>query len=65
MDNSIVETLSLVENERRDDWITIFPYVESEHIYSLGISTGFAPNQVHLRRFLRSIGTVMEARSAG
>ena len=48
LNHTMAQMLSMVVNERQDDWDKQLPHVESAYNNSVSAATGLAPNEVHL-----------------
>ena len=60
MNHTIAQMLTMVVNERHDDWDLQLPHVEFAYNNSVSAATEMAPNEVHMRRFPRLLLTVFE-----
>ena len=47
VNHTVAQMLSMVVNERQDDWDKQLPHVESAYNNSVSAATGLAPNEVH------------------
>ena len=64
VNRTMAQMLSMVVNDRQDDWDKRLPHVESAYNNSVSAATGLAPNEVHLGRLPRLPLTVIERRGA-
>ena len=64
VNHTMAQMLSMVVNERQDDWDKQLPHVESAYNNSVSAATGLAPNEIHLGRLPRLPLTVIERRGA-
>ena len=60
VNHTMAQMLSMVVNERQDDWEKQLPHVEVAYNNSVSAATGLAPNEVHLGRLPRLPVTVIE-----
>lgn len=64
VNRTMAQMLSMIVNDRQDDWDKRLPHVESAYNNSVSVATGLAPNEVHLGRLPRLPLTVIERRGA-
>ena len=64
VNQSMAQMLSLVVNERQDDWDEHLPHVQAAYNNAVSSATGLAPNEVHLGRFPRLPLTIIEQKGA-
>ena len=60
VNHTMAQMLSMVVNERQDDWDLHLPHVEFAYNNSVSAATGLAPNQVHMGRLPRFPLTVFD-----
>ena len=53
VNHTMAQMLAMVCNEHQNDWDVHFPHVEYAYNNSVSAATGFAPNEVHIRRLPR------------
>ena len=65
VNHTMAHMLSMVVNERQNDWDTHLPHAESAYNNSVSAATSLAPNEVHMGRLPRMPLTVFELPNAG
>ena len=56
----MAQMLTVVVNERQDDWDALLPHVKFAYNISVSAATGLAPNEAHMNRLPRLPLTVVE-----
>ena len=65
VNHTMAQMLSMMVNEKQNDWDEHLPYIEFAYNNSVSAATGLAPNEVHLGRLPRLPLTIFERSNVG
>ena len=65
LNHTIAQMLSMMVNERQDDWDLCLPHIQAAFNNSVNAATGLAPNEIHLGRMPRLPFTIFERDNIG